>query len=172
MTDVGEQLLAPILLNEKHECSTFNSGEPILDEWLRNRALPNIHSGASRAYVACPRSSRKVVGYYALCMGQILSQDVAGSMRRNMPKHIPAVILGRLAIDLAWQGKGLGGQLLSDAVHRSLKASGIVSARLVIVHALSPSAEAFYQHHGFVRLPIEAPTLALDLGKLVRLRSI
>jgi GNAT superfamily N-acetyltransferase len=99
-------------------------------------------------------------------MGQILADEATGSMRRNMPKFIPAVVLGRLAIDRAWQGKGLGRALLADAVQRSLRASAEVSARLVIVHAISPAAEAFYRRHGFARLPVETPTLALDLVKL------
>ncbi len=86
-----------------------------------------------------------------------------------MPKFIPAVVLGRLAIDRAWQGKGLGRALLADAIQRSLRASAEVSARLVIVHAISPAAEAFYLHHGFTRLPVETPTFAIDLVKLRKL---
>jgi predicted N-acetyltransferase YhbS len=73
-------------------------------------------------------------------------------MRRNMPKFMPAVTLGRLAIDRAWQGRGVGRALLADVVRRSLRASSEVSARLVIVHAISPAAEAFYLHHGFTPL--------------------
>ena len=168
MSDRLTTLAAPTLLTTFHDCSGFNSGEPVLDEWLQNRALNNLQAGASRTYVVCPKDTQQVVGYYALCMGQILGQQVTGSMRRNMPKHIPAVILGRLAIDLIWQGSGLGRLLLADVVQRSLRASSEVSARLIIVHAISPSAEAFYQHHGFTRLPVETPTLALDLVKLTQ----
>ncbi len=123
-------------------------------------------TAASRTYVVCPTGSSRIVGYFALSMGQILADEATGSMRRNMPKFIPAVVLGRLAIDRAWQGKGLGRALLADAVQRSLRASAEVSARLVIVHAISPAAEAFYLHHGFTRLPVETPTFALDLVKL------
>jgi len=101
---------------------------------------------------------------FALSMGQILAHEAAGSMRRNMPKQIPAVLLGRLAIDRAWQGKGLGRALLADAVRRSLLASSEVSARLVIVHAISPAAEAFYLHHGYAPAGRD-PTFALDLVK-------
>ena len=104
-------------------------------------------------------------------MGQILAQEVIGSMRRNMPSVIPAVVLGRLAIDLAWQGKGLGGAMLADVLRRSLRAAAEVSARLVIAHAISPAAEAFYLHHGFTRLPVDAPTLAIDLVKFQKVRT-
>jgi GNAT superfamily N-acetyltransferase len=75
----------------------------------------------------------------------------------------------RLVIDRAWQGRGLKRALLADAVRRLLRASSEVSARLVIVHAISPGAEAFYLHHGFTRLPVETPTFTLDLVKLQKL---
>lgn len=130
-----------------------------------------MKSGATKTYVICPAESPTVIGYYALCMGQILGTDVTGAMRRNMPNQIPSVVLGRLAIDSSWQGKGLGRLLLRDAVLRARRAASEVSARLIIVHAISPDAEAFYRHYGFTRLPIDAPTLALDLTKLAELEE-
>jgi GNAT superfamily N-acetyltransferase len=156
---------SPVHLTAQHDLDDFQSGEESLDSWLRGRAIDNMEMGASRTYVICPSGSRKVIGYYAICMGHIINQEVIGSMRRNMPRHIPAVILGRLAIDEKWQGKGLGGALLRDAAERSVRAAKEVSARLLIVHAISPEAEAFYLHHGFSRLPTETPTYALDLIK-------
>lgn len=162
---------SPVLLTEAHDASSFDCGEPVLDDWLRHRAWHNLQVAASRTYVVCPRGSNRIAGYFALSMGQILAQETMGSMRRNMPKHIPAIMLGRLAIDRAWQGKGLGSALLSDVVSRSQRASAEVSARLVIVHAISPAAEAFYLHHGFTRLPVETPTLAIDLLKLKNLKN-
>ncbi len=165
MNDALGAFEAPVLLTDAHDNGVFDCGEPVLDEWLRNRALDNLRAAASRTYVVCPTGSLLVVGYFALSMGQILAQDVVGSMRRNMPKAIPAVVLGRLAIDRAWQGRGLGRAMLAQAVERALRASAEVSARLVMVHAISPAAEAFYLHHGFTRLPVETPILALDLVK-------
>lgn len=169
MTDTPALLGPPLLLTETHDSSAFDSGEPALDDWLRHRAWDNHLMAASRTYVVCPEGSERVVGYFALSMGQILAQEATGSMRRNMPKQIPTVMLGRLAIDRAWQGNGLGRALLADAVRRSLRAASEVSARLVIVHAISPAAEAFYPHHGFTRLPVETSTLALDLIKFQKL---
>jgi GNAT superfamily N-acetyltransferase len=81
------------------------------------------------------------------------------------------VVLGRLAIDLTCQGKGLGAMLLADAVDRSRRAAKEVAARLLIVHAISEAAEAFYEHHGFSRLPVETPTLAIDLVRYSRLAA-
>jgi len=171
VTDAPAAVGAPVPLTEAHDGSAFDSGEPVLDDWLRRRAWNNLLTAASRTYVVCPEGSLGIVGYFALSMGQILAHETTGAMRRNMPKFIPAVVLGRLAIDRAWQGKGLGRALLADAVRRAQIASAEVSARLVIVHAISPAAEAFYLHHGFARLPVETPTLALDLVKLRRLAT-
>ncbi|MGO9006536.1 MAG: GNAT family N-acetyltransferase [Beijerinckiaceae bacterium] len=172
MSDAPPLFAAPVLLTEAHDSSAFDSGEPVLDEWLRRRAWNNLQMAASRTYVVCPIDSHKIVGYFALSMGQILAQEATGPMRRNMPKHIPAVTLGRLAVDRAWQGKGLGRALVADVVRRSLRASREISARLVIVHAISPAAEAFYLHHGFTRLPVETPTFALDLVKFQKLGEL
>lgn len=161
----NKEFSPPVPLTSRHDLEDFQSGEETLDTWLRERAIDNMTMGASRTYVICPSGSRKVIGYYAICMGQIFNQEVIGSMRRNMPRQIPAVILGRLAIDKKWQGRGLGKALLQDAVQRASRASQEVSARLLVVHAISAEAEAFYSHHGFVRLPTETPTYALDLIK-------
>ena len=169
MTNPPPPLGSPVLLTQAHDHSTFDCGEAVLDDWLRRRAWNNLMTAASRTYVVYPQDSLAIVAYFALSMGQILAQDVAGSMRRNMPTFIPAVVLGRLAIDRAWQGKGLGRALIADVVRRSLRASSEVSARLVVVHAISAAAEAFYLHHGFTRLPVDSPTLALDLVKMQKI---
>lgn len=171
MTDTTFRYGSPVLLTEAHDATAFDCGEPVLDDWLRTRAWRNLQVSASRTYVICPAESYRIIGYFALSMGQILAQDVTGSMRRNMPKQIPAVTLGRLAIDRACQGQGLARALLADVVRRSLRAGAEVSARLLIVHAISPAAEAFYLHHGFARLPVETPTLALDLLKLQKIEK-
>jgi GNAT superfamily N-acetyltransferase len=159
----------PVLLTEGRDAAAFACGEAVLDEWLRERAWHNLQVRASRTYVVCPVGDRRIVGYFALSMGQILAHEVLGAMRRNMPKNIPAVVLGRLAIDRTCQGQGLGRAMLADAVSRSLRAASEVSARLIVVHAISTSAESFYRHHGFSRLPVETPTYGLDLLKLQKL---
>lgn len=165
MPDAPVPFDPPTLLTQAHDGSSFESGEPVLDEWLRRRAWNNLQAAASRTYVVCPTGTLTVIGYAALSMGQILAQETPGPMRRTMPRFIPAVMLGRLAIDRAWQGKGLGRALMADAIARGIRASREISARLIIVHAISPAAEAFYRHHGFTRLPVDTPTFALDLVK-------
>lgn len=155
----------PVVIEASHDLSRFQCGEPILDDWLKTRALKNLALGASRTFIVRVSGSERVAGFYALAMGSLYAVNTPGSIRRNMPELIPSVILGRLAIDSNFQGLGLGAMLLNDAVERSLAAAENVSARLVVVHALSQRAEQFYLRCGFTRMPVEGRTLALDLVK-------
>lgn len=158
----------PAVIDDSHDLSQFKSGELVLDDWLRTRALKNLALAASRTFVVCSAGSSRVMGYYALSMGGLYAVDTPGSVRRNMPEIIPSVILGRLAVDERAQGSGLGAILLNDAVNRSLVAAESVSARLIVVHAISEKAEQFYIRFGFAKMPTEGRTLALDLVKYQR----
>lgn len=138
---------APERLRPDHEPSRFDSGTPVLDDWLRRRALRNQESGASRTYVICARG--RVVGYYALAAGAVARGEATGRTRRKMPDPVPVMVIGRLAIDSAYQGKGLGSALLRDAVLRTLQAADIAGIRALLVHAISEEARGFYECRGF-----------------------
>ena len=98
-------LSAPIPLADHHELSEFNSSVPELNDWLRRRARANQVGGASRTFVVCEEN--RVIAYYALASGAAVKQPEApGRFRRNMPDPIPAAVLGRLAIDQSYQGRG------------------------------------------------------------------
>lgn len=155
-------LLAPEPLREGHRLDAFNSGEPALDDWLKRRARTNQTSGATRTYVVCEEDAR-VVGYYGLAFGALALSDAPGPIRRNMPDPIPIAILGRLAVDLTWQGRGLGVALLQDAVLRTRAAADILGLRGLVVHALSDAAKAFYEHHGFIASPTRSMLLVLSV---------
>ncbi len=86
-----------------------------------------------------------------------------------MPDPLPAVLLGRLAIDRTWQGKGLGADLLRDAVLRVVGAAAAVGVRAMLVHAISDEAKAFYEKHGFRSSPLEPMTLMITLEEAQRL---
>ena len=152
---------APALLAEAHDLQLFDSGYDSLDEWLRRRARANQVSGASRTYVVS--EGERVVGYYCLSSGALAAVDAPGPIRRNMPDPIPMAILGRLAIDRNWQGKGLGAALLQDAVLRTAQAAHIMGIRGLLVHAISDDAKAFYERYGFTASPANPMTLVLSL---------
>ena len=154
-------LSAPALLADSHELDLFQSGTDSLDQWLRRRARANQVSGASRTYVIA--ESTRVVGYYYLSSGGLDLADAPSSIRRNMPDPVPMAILGRLAVDASWQGKGLGVALLQDAVLRTGQAAAILGIRGLLVHAISDEAKAFYERYGFQASPKNPMTLVLSL---------
>jgi GNAT superfamily N-acetyltransferase len=163
-------LAPPELLADRYDLSVFASGEPTLDDWLRRRARANQLSGASRTYVLA--QVEHVIGFYSLAAGAIAMTEAPGRLRRNMPDPIPMTVLGRLAIDQAWQGRGLGRLLLRDAMLRTAQASGIVGVRGVLVHALSPAAKRFCEACGFRESPANRMTLVVaSQDALARLRG-
>jgi GNAT superfamily N-acetyltransferase len=149
------------LLTADNQLADFICGIDSLDDWLKRRAYPNQVSGASRTYVVA--EGKKVVGYYCLASGALALNHSPSSIHRNMPDPVPVAILGRLAVDKSWQGKGLGVALLQDAVIRTTQAAGILGIRGLLVHALSVEAKAFYEHHGFIASPTQPMTLILSL---------
>ena len=158
----GEQdVSAPEKLEPDHDLSSFDSGTPILDDWLRRRALPNQESGASRTYVMC--AGGRVVGYYALAAGAVAQGEATGRTRRNMPNPLPVMVIGRLAIDASYQGRGLGRALLRDAVLRTMQAADIAGIRAVLVHAISEDAKRFYERCGFQPSPVDPMTLMITM---------
>lgn len=160
---------APEKLAPEHDVSAFDSGEPVLDHWLKRRALANEESGASRTYVVL--SGGRVVGYYALANGAVTRSEVTGRVRRNMPDPVPVMVLGRLAVDRACQGRRFGAALLRDAVLRTLQAAGIAGIRAILAHAISGDARKFYERCGFTPSPVDPMTLMItvtDAEKTIR----
>lgn len=156
-------LSAPVLLSAQHQLGNFSCGVASLDDWLKRRARPDQISGASRTYVVAEADA--VVGYYCLASGGLALNEAPPAMRRNMPDPLPIAVLGRLAVDQSYQGRGLGVALLQDAVLRTLQAGDILGIRGLLVHALSAEAQAFYEHHGFVSSPTQSMTLILSLKR-------
>lgn len=110
----------------------------------------------------------RVVGYYSLAAGSVMQASAIGRVRRNMPEPVPVILLGRLAIDREWQGKGLGADLLRDAVLRAASAAGTIGVRAILVHAISGPAKAFYERHGFRASAVDPMTLMITIKDALR----
>jgi GNAT superfamily N-acetyltransferase len=153
---------APKPLTTAHDISDFFCGEPSLDDWLRQRAMKNETSGATRTYVVCLGDD--VAGYYSLAVGSLEHKFAPGNIKRNMPDPIPVMILARLAVDQRYTGQNIGTGMLRDALLRTLQAADIAGIRALLVHALNERAAAFYRERGFVASPFDplVPLLALD----------
>lgn len=156
-------LSSPRPLDAGHVVADFSSGEPVLDDWLKRRALANQVSGASRVFVVVDER-QQVMGYYALAAGAVAHQAAPGAVRRNMPDPIPVLVLGRLAVDRRAQGVQLGAALLQDAVKRAGAVASNAGVRALLVHALNDHARDFYLHYGFQQSPLQPMTLMLRLS--------
>ena len=157
------QLLAPLPLTATHRLDGFNCGEPLLDDWLKRRALTNHLNGASRTFVVVD-PDQCVLGYYALAAGAVAHQEATRTVRHNIPGPVPVMVLARLAADARAQGIKLGAALLQDAVTRVLSVAKDAGVRALLIHALNERAKQFYEHYGFRASLMQSMTLMLPLN--------
>ncbi|OGA48598.1 MAG: GNAT family N-acetyltransferase [Betaproteobacteria bacterium RIFCSPLOWO2_12_FULL_62_58] len=162
----GGPLSAPEPLVDRHLIDEFRCTEPDLERWLKQRARRNQLEGASRTFVVC--QGLRVVGYYCLAAGAVAHAAAPGNIRRNMPDPVPVMVLGRLAVDTGWAGRGVGQGLLKDAILRTVRVAGETGVRALLAHAMSPTAKAFYLKNGFRESPIEPLTVMLNVAALAR----
>lgn len=160
------KLRPPEKLNDSHRIASFDSGNTQLDDWLKRRALKNELDGASRTYVLCTEED-VVIAYYCLANGAVAQTTATGRVRRNMPDPIPVMVIGRLAVDCHWQGKGIGRALLRDAILRTLHAAEIAGIRAILVHAISKEAKQFYENCGFTASPVDPMTLMVKVNDAI-----
>lgn len=159
------RLSAPVPLTVEHDLSAFDCGEPALNDWLKQRALKN-ESRFSRTYVVC--AGNRVVAYFCISAGAVERAATPGKVRRNAPDTIPVSVIGRLAVDRDHSGKGLGADILSDALRRIAVASQSIGIGAVLVHAKDDAAKNFYMECAeFIEHPADSRTLFLPIETVV-----
>lgn len=140
------------LLTADHDLAGFSCGNDELDGWLHRHALAAQQMDSARAFVLV--GGKGVLGYFSLTMGSVLRHDAPARLVRGLPGYpVGMVLLARLAVDGSEQGSGFGGLLLAEALRRAVVAGEAVVARLVVVDAIDDGAVAFYERHGFIRVP-------------------
>ena len=167
------RITAPEPLSSAHQLAEFVSGETVLDEWLKQRGLKNQALGAARTFVVCKKGTKQVAGFYSLATGSVNHTEATGSLRRNMPDPIPVIILARLAVDVSLRGKGLGADLLHDAVLRCYRVAENIGVRAIMVHALTEEAKIstftmVSNHHKLSRGHCSSDSLSNAKGPFVR----
>jgi GNAT superfamily N-acetyltransferase len=162
--------LSPVELLDpgRHDTADFSSGVDVLDDWVHRVALVAATAGTAATWMLC-RGTR-VVGYYALAMGSIERTRTPSRLGRGQPDPVPVLLLARLALDRQEQSTGLGGDLLLDALIRSVAGARHYGARALVVDAVDDRAAEFYRHHGF--LPLEGPRLYRRISDIERALSI
>ena len=140
-------MTAPEPIDERHDVSRFESGAASLDAWLRRKARLNEAKGGARTYVVC--EGDRVIGFYSLAASAVERRRVSSRVGRSMPEPVPVILLGQLAVDAGYRGRGLGADLLADAARRALAAADVIGARALVVQALDDEARGFYERFGF-----------------------
>jgi predicted N-acetyltransferase YhbS len=139
-------------LDARHRIAGFDSGQPPLDIWLARSAAHGQAMRTARTFV-WHGGDDHVVAYFSLVAHTIVPAEVPRRLAHGAPRVIPAVLIARLALARHLQGQGLGGELLWDALSRTVAASDLAGARLVVVDAVDEKAAAFYRYHGFAPVP-------------------
>lgn len=141
-------LSSPEPLSAAHDVSEFACGKPTLDHWLKTRALSNQERGFTAALVV--HEARRVVGFYGLAPTAVVPSVLPRSVRPGQPPDpVPCLLLGQLATDLAWAGRGIGTGLVKHALERCVQAAGLIGGRALLVNAVDEQAARFWQRRGF-----------------------
>ena len=137
------------ILTSAHDVSEFSCGKPSLDRWLKTRALSNQQRGFTAVLVV--HEANRVIGYYGLAPTAIMPSALPRSIRTGQPPDpVPCLLLGQLATDQNWLGKGIGTGLLKHALQRCVTAAGLIGGRALVVNAVDTEAAEFWKRRGFV----------------------
>ncbi len=152
-------------LDTAHDRASFSSGSEPLDRYFQQQVTQDIRRRVAACFVAITGEQR-IAGYYTLASASILLADLPANTGKKLPRYpsVPAVRMGRLAVDQNFKGQGLGGILLADALDRAVRSE--IAAYALCVEAKDKTAASFYLHHGFIALPNVPLTLFLPLAVL------
>ncbi|MGO4125428.1 GNAT family N-acetyltransferase [Inquilinus sp. YAF38] len=142
-------LSAPEPLTAAHDLSEFSCGKSGLDHWLRTRALANQEKGFTAVMVV--HEAGHVVGYYGLAPTAVVPNLLPRPIRTGQPPDpVPCLLLGQLATDIGWAGRGIGTGLVTHALERCVAAAALIGGRALMVRAIDDEAAAFWRRRGFL----------------------
>lgn len=139
----------PRALTSKDPVADFDCEAEDLNRYLQRHAVQAQQGEGARTYVTFDSGGR-IAGYFTLAYGSVEHANAPERMSKGLARHpIPVMLLARLAVDRRFKGRGLGKELLRDALLRTLNAAEIAGLRAVVVDAKDEGARAFYQRYGF-----------------------
>jgi GNAT superfamily N-acetyltransferase len=137
-----------------HEREGFDCGRQELNDWLRQVARQHQDKGLSKTFVATAEEAPdRICGYYALTLAELENRHLPQAWRKKLPRRIPGVRLGRLAVDRQYHGKALGKLLLVDALVRARRIYREAGGIGLFVDAIDEQAAVYYQQFGFAASP-------------------
>jgi ribosomal protein S18 acetylase RimI-like enzyme len=160
---MSDKLFRVVLIEQGQDRSAFNSGSEPLDSYFRERVTQDVRRRVTACFVALSKDGR-IAGYYTLSSASVFLGDLPAKLIKKLPRYpsVPAVRMGRLAVDQAFKGQGLGGALLADALTRVIRSE--IAAYALVVDAKDNTAADFYRHHGFLETASQPLTLFLPLA--------
>jgi GNAT superfamily N-acetyltransferase len=149
----------------RHDRRAFDSGSAQLDAWLRQTAQQHQRRGISKTFVAATEEApSRILGFYALTVCEVVADELPEDLAKKLPRRVPGIRLGRLAVDRSVQGQGLGELLLMDAINRAKLVLEHVGVHALFVDAKDARAAAFYRKYGLRPLPGNPSTLVLAIA--------
>lgn len=150
-------------LDTAADAVSFRCGQPVLDEYLHRYASQDVRRNVARVFIATPESdSHRLAGFFTLSAGSVSCADLPEALAKKLPRYpVPVALIGRLAVSIDFQGKGLGSILLADACQKVARASTTLAVAGIIVDAKDEAAATFCQHFGFLTLPGQSARLLL-----------
>ena len=145
-------ITAPRRLQKSDDRKNFDCGRTTLNHWLQRHAWGNEQGDTSRTYVMLDETPQRIVGYVTLVTGQIERAFLPHNRQRNKPDPVPVILLGQLAVDQDYQGRGYAADLLRHALAIALEASASIGFAGVITHPIDDTARQFYTRWGFTNL--------------------
>ena len=159
-------------LGSQHDRAGFSCGVEPLDRYLQRQAAQDVRKHVAAAFVITPDGTT-VAGFYTLSAHVVNLGDLPEQVSRKLPRypHVPATLIGRLAVSRNFRGQGLGELLLLDALHRVLASAREIASAVVVVDAKDERAREFYLRHDFIPLPSQPNRLFYPVATIRKLFS-
>jgi len=158
-------------LGRQHNRTAFRCGVESLDRYLATQASQDMRRKANAVFVLVSDDDpATVVGYFTLCSYGVSPGDIPEAARKHIPRYtvVSATLIGRLAVNTGFHGRGIGSILLAEALRKAYESASVVGSSMVVVDAIDENAVRFYTAHGFIPLP-ESMRLILPMRTIASL---
>ena len=168
---MSETYVVEPLDTQKHDRAAFSSGVAPLDAYLKNQASQDAKRRVGVTYVLREQDSNLIIGYYTMSTASIETTRLPEEITRRLPRYgvLPAMLIGRLAVDQRYRGQGLGEYLLVDALKRCLRLSRKIASMAVLVDAKDERTVQFYERYGFRRFSDRPLSLYMPMAEIEQL---